>query len=445
MPQAETYIPFSDDTEREVLASVLDLASAIKGVAATGLQPEHFYLDKHRAIFRAQRAVARSGSYPDELAVWAALEAMGLSGQVDRVYLGGLAGSSSAPFNVQTHCRRLIELASKRVKIEGAHRILEGAREKQTARSEELIHEGLQLVSTDFAVDAEPTSPSELADDFYEFLDSEEPAEVFELPWKALNSSVNGGYRRGEISVLSGWTNIGKSLVLDQMLTAFSEQGKKTAIFMTEMKQRQRVARFITSRTRIPTEKILLKEMTKEQWARAVAVLPEIPFTLVPVLGWHYEKIAEQIAFGGFDVAAVDHVTRIPGFAKTEVASEISGRFAEVAERADLHLILVAQLKKERVEKGKPPKPNLYDLRNTSQLAEDAHQILFLHREKVGEDFVRKGEIYFGKIRNGAGKGSVDVEFTPLTLGFIPTDEPEQESLELGPESPPAHDQRRDD
>lgn len=444
MPATEDHIPQSVDAEREVLASILDSVPAIKGVAATGLQPEHFFFEKHRAIFRAQRAVARSGAHPDGLAVWAALETMGLAVHLERAYLMALVGTSSAPFNVQTHCRRLIELASKRVKIEGAHRILEGAREKKAARSEELIHEGLQLVSTDFSVEAEPTSPSELADDFFEFLDSEEPAEIFELPWKALNPSVNGGYRRGEISVLSGWTNIGKSLVLDQMLTAFHHQGKKTAIFMTEMTRRQRVARFITSRTRIPTEKILLKELTKEQYAKAVSVLPEIPFALFPVLGWHYEKIAERIAFGGFDVAAVDHVTRIPGFAKTEIASEISGRFAEVAERSNLHLILVSQLKKERVEKGKPPKPNLYDLRNTSQLAEDAHQILFLHREKVGDDFVRKGEIYFGKIRNGAGKSSVDVEFAPLTLGFVPIDEPQQESLELGPESPPAHDQRRD-
>jgi replicative DNA helicase len=441
----DEHIPQSLETEKEVLASILDWAPAMGGVVSTGLQPEHFYLDKHRAIFRAQRAVARGGSHPDGLAVWAALETMGLTQHVEKSYLMAMVGSSGASFNVRTHALRLIELASKRVKIEGAHRILEGAREKKASRSEELILEGLQLVSADFTVEAEATAPEELADDFFEFLDSEEPAEVFELPWKVLNQSTNGGYRRGEISVVAGWTGVGKSLAVDQMLAAFHKQGKKTAIFLTEMSKRQRVARWVTSVTRIPTEKILRKELTGAQYSRIVEALPELPFSLYEANGWHHEKIAERITFGGFDVVAVDHVTRIPGFAKTETASEISGRLTEVAVRADVHVICVAQLKKERVEKGRPPRPNRYDLRNTSQLAEDAHQILFVHRKTNDHgDFLREGEIYFNKIRNGAGMGSVDVEFAPLTLGFVPTDEPQQESLALGPESPPAHDQRRD-
>lgn len=442
---AEEHIPQSLDAEREVLSSVLDSVPAIKGVAATGLQPEHFYFEKHRAIFRAQRAVARSGYHADELATWGALESMGLAPLVDRHYLSSLVGASVAPFNVRTHALRLIELASRRTKIEGAERILEGAKEKQADRSEDLLREGLQLVSTDFTVEAEATSPEELADDFFEFLDSEEPAEVFALPWKELNRSVNGGYRRGQISAVAGWTNVGKSLGLDQMLKCFHKQGKRTAIFLTEMKRRERVARWLCGVTRIPEEKILLKELTKEQHAKIVKVLPNIPFSLFEAQGWGHEKIAERIAFGGFDIAAVDHITRIPGFGKTEVASEIIGRFTEVAVRANLHVILVAQLKKERVEGGKPPRPNRYDLRNTSQLAEDAHQILFVHRESNDRgDFLRKGEVYFDKIRSSPGKGSVEVEFSPLSLSFLPIEQHEQEQLEVGSgaAAPPGHDRQ---
>lgn len=439
--------PVSIDAEQEVLSSILDSVPAIKGVAATGLQPEHFYLEKHQLIFRAQRAVARAGHHADEIATWAALQEIGAAPVVDRVYLAQLVGQSRAAFNVRTHALRLIELASKRTKIEGAQRILEGAKEPEADRSELLIREGLELVSADFSVDVEATSPEELADDFFEFLDSEEPAEVFELPWAGLNESVNGGYRRGEISVVAGWTNVGKSLGLDQMLGHFHGQGKSTAIFLTEMTKRQRVARWLTSATRIPTEKILRKELTQGQLARVVQALPGLPFSLFEAQGWDHNKIAERITFGGFDIAAVDHVTRLPGFGKTEIATEAIGRFTEVAVRADLHLILVAQLKKERVERGKPPRPNRYDLRNTSQLAEDAHQILFVHRESNDRgDFLRKGEVFFDKIRNGPGKGSVEVEFAPLTLSFKPIEKHEQAELEVGPTHlpPPGHDRVRE-
>jgi replicative DNA helicase len=439
--------PASIDAEQEVLSSILDSVPAIKGVVATGLQPEHFYLEKHQLIFRGQRAVARGGHHADEIATWAAVQSLGASDTVDRNYLAQLVGQSRAPFNVRTHALRLIELASKRTKIAGARRILEGAKEEEAELSDRLIREGLELVSTDFSVDVEATSPEELADDFFEFLDGEEPAEVFELPWAGLNESVNGGYRRGEVSVLAGWTNVGKSLALDQMLGHFHSQGKSTAIFLTEMTKRQRVARWVTSVTRVPTEKILRKQTTQSQLARVIKVLPDLPFSLFEAQGWDHNKIAERITFGGFDVAAVDHVTRLPGFGKTEIATEAIGRLNEVAVRANLHLILVAQLKKERVERGKPPRPNRYDLRNTSQLAEDAHQILFIHRDSNDRgDFLRKGEVFFDKIRNGPGKGSVEVEFAPLSLGFDPIEKHEQAEMDVGPtHEPPGHDQRRDD
>jgi replicative DNA helicase len=431
-------IPQSVDAEREVLSSILDSVPVVRSVAATGLQPEHFYFDNHRAIFRAQRAVARSGHHADELATWAALESMGLSDQVDRNYLAQMVGSSTAAFNVRTHALRIIELASRRVKIEGAHKILEGAKQKEAERSEELIRDGLELVATDYSLEAEATTPEELADDFFTFLDDEEPAELFELPWSQLNKCVLGGYRRKQSSVLAGHSGVGKSLILDQTLTAFHRQEKTTGIFLTEMSKRERTARYVTGVTGIPTERLLRKDLSKEEYGRVVKVLPHIPFHLFEANGWSHEKIAERITFSGLDVAAVDHVTRLPGFEKTETASAAIGRLTEVAVRADLHLILVAQLNKNRMVNGKLPRPTRFDLRQTSQLIDDAHQILFLHRNTDDDNnFLSTGEIYFDKVRNGM-KGGIKVAFAPRYLTFEPTEpEPqgEQTTLPTGKET----------
>lgn len=435
--------PQSVDAEREVLASILDSVPAIRSVAAAGLQPEHFYFENHRAIFRAQRAVARGGAHADELATWAALESMGLADQVERLYLSQLVGASSAPFNVRTHALRLIELANKRTKIDGARKILEGAQQRDEAKSQELIREGLQLVAADYSVEVEATSPEELADDFFSFLDDEEPAELFELPWPYLNKCVLGGYRRKQTSVIAGFNNVGKSLVLDQALTAFARAGKSTAIFLTEMSKRERTARYLTSATQIPTEKLLRKELTKEDYGKVVRALPLIPFHLFEANGWGHETLAERITFGGFDVAAIDHVTRIPGFEKTETAAAAIGRLTEVAVRGDLHLILVAQLNKNRVDNrsGKLPRPTRFDLRNTSQLADDAHQVLFLHREAdEHQNFKDVGEIYFDKVRNGI-KGGVKVAFAKRYLTFVPTEhEPQGEQTELDTGKEAQHD-----
>lgn len=436
--------PQSIEAEAEVLSSILDSIPAIRAVAAVGLRPEHFYLDRHQAIFRAQRAVARSGHHADEIATWSALESMGLADRVERHQLGMLAGASTAAFNVRTHALRVIELANRRLKIEGAHKILEGAAAPEATRSADLIQEGMQLVSTDYSVEAEPTTREELADDFFTFLDDEEPAEVFKLPWPFLNECVNGGLRRKQTTVWSGYSEVGKSLALDQALASFHKQGKRCAVFGTEMSRRERVARYLTGVTQIPTEKLLLKQLTKEEWNKVVAALPTIPFDYHEANGWHVDKVAERILFGGFDVAAVDHVSRLPGFEKTELATAAVARLVETAVRGDLHLILVAQLNKNRMGKdGKAPRPLKQDLRQTSALENDAHQILFVHRQQDDQGkFLDAGEIYWGKVRNGP-KAAAKVALAHRYLAFIATEhEPqgEQTALETGKET--AHDRQ---
>lgn len=432
-------VPQSIEAEAEVLSSILDSVPAIRAVAAAGLQPEHFYLERHRAVFRAQRAVARGGHHADEIATWSAIESMGLTDQVDRHQLAMLAGASTAAFNVRAHTLRVIELANKRLKIEGAHKILEGAGVSEAERSAELIHQGMQLVSTDYSVEAEPTTRQELADDFFTFLDDEEPAEVWKLPWPFLNECVNGGLRRKQTTVWSGYSEVGKSLALDQALRFFHKQGARCAIFGTEMSRRERVARYLTGVTQIPTEKLLLKQLTNEEEAKVVRALPTIPFDYHEANGWHVDKIAERIVFGGFDVVAVDHVSRLPGFEKTELATAAVARLVETAVRGDLHLILVAQLNKTRMGKdGKAPRPLKQDLRQTSALENDAHQILFVHRQQDEKGaFLDAGEIFWGKVRNGP-KASVKVGLAHRYLTFEPLEhEPqgEQTALDTGKET----------
>lgn len=413
--------PQSVDTEKEVIGGILVLVEAIRACVEAGLEPEHFYLSKHQSIYRAMRAIARGKAHPDELATLEALSAMGLKEGIEDHYLAMLAAESTTAFNMGQHARRLIVLAGKRAKIDGARKILAGAEEQRDGRSAELIAEGMELVASDYTTDAEPTSKEELRDDFYNFLADELPAETFTLPWHGLNRCVLGGYRRKQMSVLAGWTNMGKSFALDQLLTDFHGQGANCAIFATELDQRERIARYLTGRARVATEKLLLKRLSAEEHTRVNRVLNEgLPFDYYNVNGWSYEKIAERIIFGGYDIAAVDVINLIPGFEKTETATIAIGRFAQVATRADMHLILVSHLNRARAvdRKGILPRPVKRDLRDSGMLEANAHQIMFLHRHQDEQaNVLPGGEIYFDKVRTGT-RGRVDVAFSNRTLTF---------------------------
>lgn len=421
--------------EEAILAEILDHPAAIRGALEARLQPEHFYYEKHAAIFRAQRQIAGRGDHADEPTTWAQLEAMGLAAPaengVDRNELAQLTGRSTNPFGVGQRARRVIVAASERAKLEGAQLVVEGVRENEAERKAKLLQSGLELITRDFAVDAEPTSRQQLGDDFFEYLEAEEDEEVFKLPFDVLNECVLGGYRRKQTTVLAGWTGMGKSWFLDQVLRSFFEQGKSTAIFATEMSRRERVARHITTKTGIAAEKLARKSLlTPEEHAKAMSVLTDIPFDYFECKGWSVEEICERIVLGGYDVAAVDVINLIPGYEeKTSIASRIAERLMSVATRANCHVILVSHLNRER-DKGKvKPRPTKRDLRQTGMLEANADAILFVHRDQDEDGGKEPGaEIFFDKVRNGI-EGSIRVVLTSRRMTFLPEGETPQMEL----------------
>lgn len=415
--------PQSIENEEAVIGAMLVSDKAVRRVRVdSGLVAQHFYLDRHREIFTGiLKVLDREGSV-DELMLGAELPA-------HKRYVSDLAAKVPAAGNVLHYAGIVRRTAEKRAKLAGGQMIQQGALELDDDRSEQLIREGLQLAASDFEIAAEPTTAEEVVDEFFEWLDNGEDPEVFELPWKVLNQSVLGGLRRKQMSVLAGWPKMGKSFVLDQELGAFAEQGKKSAIFAPEVSRMERVARFLTMRTGIASEKLLLKQLTKEDYrALATARKEGLPFDYFESAGWSAERISERIIYGGYDVVAIDPVTKIPGFEKTENASQIVGRLTEVAARANCHVILVCHLNRNRGTSmdGVRPRPTASDLRGSGMIEGDAHAIMFLHRQQDEKaNVLRNGELYIDRSRNGPAR-SVEVTQLAKTLQFLPIDDAEE-------------------
>jgi replicative DNA helicase len=418
-------VPASVEHERQLLGALLVSGAGLPLCQEVGLAAEHFYFDRHQAIYRGIRRAAAEGAAGDELAAWTAMERLGLAQVVERHYVSELA-ATVASLNVRAHAQHLVALAGKRAKLEGAQLIAQGAVELDEGRSADLISEGMALVARDFQAEAEPTSREEIASEVIDYFDNQEPAEdIFALPWEKLNQGVAGGLRRGDVSVFAGHTNMGKSLVLDQSMAGFARQGRACAIFATEMPRMQRALRFIASETGIAFERLMLKRgLQQRDYVKIVDAASKLPFDYYECHGWSADRIAERILASGVDVAAVDPINKIPGFEETKVASRAATRFAEVAARGRLHLILVSHLNRVRVRdpRGVLPKPLRHDLRDSAMFETHAAQILFIHRNQDDNaNVLPTGEIYWDKVRNGP-KAAVKVELSSRLLRFFEDD-----------------------
>jgi len=421
------YVPPQNlEAEESVLGAMLVSDPQLRRVLVeSGLTGKSFYLDKHRAIYAAIQKVAHRDGGVDELTVGAELPSM-------RSYISVLAAKVPAAGNALHYARIVALNANLRSKLSGAQEIQGAIHERHELDDDQVekrIRKGLDLIATDLETEAQPTSEDELADDFFRYLDEEEPAEVMKLPFSELNECVHGGYRRGQTTVLAGWTEMGKSWWLDQMIRGFRGQGYRSAIFATEMDRRERVARFVSQTTGVAMEKVLLKKLSKSEMNLVVSALGSIPYSYFEVNGWPAERICQQIILGGYDVAAIDVVNLIPGYKESEEASQIISRFMEVARRANCHVILVSHLNRARATQAKLPRPVKRDLRESGMLETNAAAILFVHRNQDDKgEALASGEVYFEKVRNGM-KGGVDVLFDPYTATF-----------ELDPTSPDRED-----
>jgi len=440
VPSAEVP-PQNIEAEESVLGAMLVTDVALRKVRVeTALSVGHFYLDKHRDIYAALLRVSDRDGTADELLVASEIPK-------HRHYISELAAKVPTAANAVYYARLVVDRANRRTKLEGAYLIQQGARELDDERSAELIQEGLQLAAADFSIEAEPTSGEEIMSEVYDYLNDPTDPEVFELPWSILNESVVGGYRRKQMSVIAGWPKMGKSFVLDQILTSFAAQGKKCATFGYEVSRMERAIRNLTMQTGVASEKLFRKQLSEKEMRKVVLAMEAgLPFDYFESAAWSLERVCERIIYGNYDIVAIDPVTKMPGFEKTEIASATVGRLTEIATRANCHVILVSHLHRGRgtSSEGVRPRPVASDLRGSGMIEGDAHAIMFLHRDQDERGNVKRtGELYIDRSRLGPPR-SIRVAQLARTLQLISIEEAEmlgkQTQLETGREA--AHDQQ---
>ena len=409
--------PHNLQAEEQLLGALMVAPNMVRAVVLeVGLRREHFYSDKHRLIYATIQELAARREPIDALTVITRLGPH-LDKAGGRDYVSSLASTVAVPANAVHYARLVLEAANLRAKVTGAQLVLRGVEQ----RDDTVIQEGIETLTRDVVADHEPSEPHEVRDELLEYLRSEGEPEVFRLPWDGLNDLIGaGGYLRGEFSLLVGWTNLGKSIALDQMLAHFHRQGKRVHLFTTEMSRLERAMRWVQAQTGIPYAKLARRELTDRQRAQVEEAVAEFPFGIRSAEGWTVDRIVQEIAARDVDVAAIDplNLIRWPGnVSRTAWYDDVLERLKATAVRANCHIVGVAQLNMARAKEENPPEPTLRDIRDSGTAQYIATHILALHREHRSGEPTRKASLRFLKVRNGV-RGGIDAEFNPKRLAF---------------------------
>lgn len=236
--------------------------------------------------------------------------------------------------------------------------------------------------------------------------------------------------REGELSVVTGVPNSGKSEFIDAMMVNLAAaQGWRFAICSFENPVDEHLSKLAEKRLGKPFWPGPRERMSEFALDQALEWASD-HFSFIraddeaPTLDWVLESAAAAVMRYGIRGLVIDPWNEIEhrrpsNQNETEFVSLALGKIKRFAAARGVHVWLVAHPAKMARENGKIPVPTLYDISGSANFANKADLGVVVHR--VAEAMPPKTEIHIRKCRfKSVGRiGSVTLEYEPPTGRYL--------------------------
>jgi replicative DNA helicase len=427
-------LPEAVETEKLVLGVLLDDPDATSAILA--LERDDLYLEQHKRILDAARWCADNGqevsltSVSQRLSDMRHLESVGglsyLSGLVIvpkvldlESYLGHLRLKSTLRRAAIAHAKFAEECC------------MPGAGAEVLASAEVFMRDlGSRARTRPGPRGFEELLDAEYGGSFAKFLEAPKRAAV-PTPWKSLNKLLTGGgFMPGQLVVIGALPGLGKSAAAAMIARFAASQG--VIIFSLEMDARDIWLRMIASHAEVPLQPLsegvkFEDEAARRRIAAAGSELSKFPLRIDD---WSGSNVAAIIAavkrVKEVKLVIVDYLQLLKPLHKVsnrvEAVGELSRGLKLAANELKLPFVVLSQLNRETAKNDRPPE--LYDLRESGSIEQDANTVMFLHANqkelRAAIDNHRPNEIdlIVRKQRNGR-TGTVKLVFTPSTMRIV--------------------------
>jgi len=421
--------PQSVDAEQQVLGSILKDPNAISIVLETLNSEEHFYIPRHRLIFRATINLFEKGNPCDITTVADELEKMGQLEKIGgRYYLIELVDGVVSTGHITAHAniileksvlRRLINASNDIVKEcydqeDDATDILDKAEQSIFSISESRLRKGFTPLSQLL-----PRSFEQIEN----FQDSRGGLVGVQTGFTGLDA-LTAGLHGGDFIVVAGRPSMGKTaLALNIAEYVAVEQKVPVGIFSIEMSESQVALRFLCGRAKVSQHQLRTGRLRDAEWKQlsyASGPLSEAQIfiddsaTLSTLeMRAKARRLKAQYNIG---LLIVDYIQMIHGTARAENRQQemamISRSLKSLAKELSIPVVVCSQLSRMVELRGGDKRPQLSDLRESGAIEQDADVVMFVYRPEFylshlddnDPERIRvagKAEIIVAKQRNG--------------------------------------------
>ena len=449
MPQIN--LPYNSDAEASLLGNLLQYKTAIQECLDLNLEPEDFYVEKHKNIYQTILSMSNNNEATDIITILDRLEALNLLEKSGgKEYVLSLIEASISSAYTKDYIKliksksiiRQITKAADEIKIDGqGSDSIDDILEKAKNRFDEISRDKPVESIIDGAVvfDNTLSKIKQLKDDGTKITGIKSQFENLDR--------ITAGFQNGDFIIVAARPSVGKTaLGINLALNASGYSSGSVAFFSLEMSAVQIGMRMIAVETNINLQNIRtgdIDDVQSSKITKAVDMLKKRHIfidesSVLKVRDIHAKCRKLKNSNDGLSIVFIDYIGLIDSKGgeenRQQEVSKISRELKAMARDLNVPVVCLSQLR--RLNNKEDVKPRAQDLRESGALEQDADLVLLIHRpdykdtsddEKSNQAQERQYdgnqepeniELIVAKHRNGPSGMSVKMKFDPNTTKY---------------------------
>jgi len=419
--------------EQALLGSIILKPGALNDLVSE-IQPEIFYSERHRKIYRAMLKLFDKNEPIDLVSLTSSLTtSKQINGVGGASYLVELANSVPSAANLKYYSETVIKKARLRELIDSADKLSSlGYEEDEDLETILEKAEKTILGLVNFSKNPFTTLKDSLAEAWERFdrlHKSTNDIRGVATGFREMDNRL-AGLQKSDLIILAARPSMGKTSLALDIARNVAKKNVPVCIFSLEMSSQQLVDRLIASESHVDSWKLRTGRLTADdEFSRirdALDALSNAPLFIDDDAGNNITKmksVARRLkAEHDLGLIVVDYlqlmIPKRDSDSLVQQVTEISRSLKGLARELDIPVLALSQLNRAVEQRG--GRPRLSDLRDSGSIEQDADVVMFIHREdKYNEDSDKKNiaEIMIEKHRNGP-TGSFELYFDEKRVSF---------------------------
>ena len=230
---------------------------------------------------------------------------------------------------------------------------------------------------------------------------------------RTLDYFTYGGFNGGNLVILAARPSVGKTTIAMQIAQAASADNNKTLVFSLEMTKKELVQRLLQSTGLVSQYELVTHNINWDNYERALGMVVNSNLIINDDAYNIHEirhKIITSVKTQGVKMVMIDYLQLMKGanprMSKNDQVGELTSALKQTAKQCNIPIIVLSQLSRESVRENRSPQ--LYDLRSSGAIEQDADIVVMLERSKDDMGAIIDNKIDMWIRKNRAGKCNFD-------------------------------------